>query len=232
MEPPSEPRIRWWSRISPWWWGLMILVAIVVVLATQVPRIASAPRAKPTSTAPSTAPTLSGPVYSQALVAGHDFEATNLSAAVLMHLDLRGKDFQHANAVGTVFADSLLNGADFAHADLRGANLRGTCLRGAILTGADLAGADFTDADVTGATVTAAATSAAIGWNSTRIPRFACRSDYLVPDGIYLLGIDTITALVTSASPPRSVVFTTQPVVPESKVDLADVSKQRLQRWR
>ena len=177
--PPQEPRIRWWSRTSPWGWGLVILVVILVVLATQVPRIAGracAPQPEEASAPSSAGPTLSGQVYSQALVAGRDFASADLSGAILANLDLRGKDFQYANAAGVVFAGSLLNGVNFAHANLRGANLRGTCLRGAILSGAELAGADFTGADVIGATVTPTARSAAIGWGSTAKPSVCLRN--------------------------------------------------------
>jgi len=190
--PPQEPRIRWWSRPSPWGWGLMILVAILVILATQVPRIAgitSASRPKQASAPSSPVPTLSGQVYSQALVAGRDFADADLSGDLLTHLDLRGKDFQYADAAGAVFAGSLLNGVNFAHANLRGANLRDACLHGAIFTGAKLAGADFTGADVTGATVTPTARSAAIGWGSpakasvclrNRLARSALRTRCLI----------------------------------------------------
>jgi hypothetical protein len=173
VKPPKEPGIHWWSRLSPWGWGLLILLALLAVVATQVPRIAettSPPVSKPLPRTPTATPSLSGPAYSQALVAGRDFANADLSGALLTHLDLRGTDFQGANAAGAVFAGSLLNGANFAQADLRGADLRGPCLRGAILTGAQLAGADFTGADVTGATVAPAAISAAIGWGSTAQP--------------------------------------------------------------
>jgi hypothetical protein len=171
--PPPEPRMGRWSRLSPWWWGLITLVALLIIVATQVPRIASissATRSKPSSTPTSAAPFMSGPAYTPALAAGRDFASADLSGVLLAHLDLRGKDFQHANAAGAVFVGSMLNGANFAHADLRGADLRDTCLRGAIFTGAELSGADFTGADVTGATVTSTAISTAIGWGSTTNP--------------------------------------------------------------
>lgn len=177
--PPEEPKIRWWSRRSPWAWGFVILVVVLVVLATAVPRLAGktcASQPKAASTPSVAAPTLSGQAYSQALVAGRDFASADLNGAILADLDLRGKDFQNANAAGAVFADSLMNGVNFAHADLRGANLRDACLRGAILNGAELAGADFTGADVTGATVTHAARSAAIGWGSTAKPSVCLRN--------------------------------------------------------
>jgi len=164
-----EPKIRWWSRVSPWIWGLAALLAIAVIVITQVPRTsakAPAPRPKPSAATPSVTPLLSGPVYTQAMVTGRNFADADLRGAVLQHLDLRGKDFQWAHAAGAVFAGSLLNGANLSHADLRGADLRDACLRGAILTGAELAGADFTGADVTGAMITPTATSTAIGWAS------------------------------------------------------------------
>lgn len=164
-----ELRPSWWSRPSPWFWGLLVLLLIAAIAVTQVPRLSavfSARGAKHNQAAPTALPTLSGPAYTQAMVVGRDFIGANLSGAQLMRLDLRGKDFQHADAAGAVFAGSLLNGANFSYADLRGADLRGTCLRGAEFTGADLAGADFTNADVTGATVASAATSTAIGWAS------------------------------------------------------------------
>jgi Pentapeptide repeats (8 copies) len=166
---PHDPRIHWWSRVSPWWWGLLALVAIAVITATQVPRISalsSAPRSKPSTAPPSATATLSGPAYTQAMVTGRNFVRADLAGAVLEHLDLRGKDFQGADAAGAVFTGSLLDGVNLSGADLRGANLRDACLRGAILTRAELAGADFTGADVTGATVTPATTSTAIGWAS------------------------------------------------------------------
>ena len=161
-----------------------MLLGLLIVIATQVPRITSmtsAARSKPSSAPTSAAPSLSGPAYTQALADGRDFESADLSGVLLAHLDLRGKDFQRANAAGAVFVGSLLNGADFAHANLRGADLRDTCLRGAIFTAAELAGADFTGADVTGATVTSTAISAAIGWGSTANPRFASSSDHRIP---------------------------------------------------
>lgn len=160
-------RPRWWSRPSPWFWGLVILLLIAATAVTQVPRLSalfSAHGATNNQAAPAVSPTLSGPAYTQGMVADRNFIGANLSGARLVRLDLRGKSFQHANAAGVVFAGSLLNGANFSHADLRGADLRGTCLRGADFTGADLAGADFTNADVTDATVASAAISSTIGW--------------------------------------------------------------------
>jgi hypothetical protein len=157
------PKARWWSRPSPWLWGLVILL---VMVATQVPRISSmvSPGPKLSSIAPAAAPTSSGQVYTQAMVARRDFIHANLRGARLAHLALRGKDFDRADAAGAVFTGSLLNGANFSHADLRGADLRDTCLRGSILTGTKLAGADFTGADVTGAIVTPTVISKTIGW--------------------------------------------------------------------
>jgi hypothetical protein len=169
VAPPQEPKIRWWSRVSLWLWGLVVLLAIAVIVITQVPHIsgiAPAPRPKPSAATPSVKPLLSGPVYTQAMVTGRNFANADLRGAVLQHLDLRGKDFRWVHAAGAVFAGSLLNGANLSHADLRGADLRDACLRGAILTGAELAGADFTGADVTGAMITPTATSTAIGWAS------------------------------------------------------------------
>lgn len=165
---PQELRPSWWSRPSPWFWGLVVLL-IAAIAVTQVPRLSavfSAHEAKNNKAASAVLPTLSGPAYTQAMVGGRSFIGANLRGARLVRLDLRGKDFQHAHAAGAVFAGSLLNGANFSHADLRGADLRGTCLRGAIFTGAKLTGADFTNADVTAATVAPAATSSAIGWAS------------------------------------------------------------------
>jgi hypothetical protein len=165
----QELRPRWWSRPSPWFWGLVVLLLVTAIVVTQVPRLSavfSARGATNNQAAPAIQPTLAGPAYTQAMVAGRNFTGANLSGARLVRLDLRGKSFQHADAAGVVFAGSLLNGVNFSHADLRGADLRGTCLRGADFTGADLAGADFTNADVTGATVALAAISSAIGWAS------------------------------------------------------------------
>jgi hypothetical protein len=167
VTPPTEQKLRWWIRVSPWCWGLLAVVAIGVILATQVPRISaisSSPRSKPS---PASAPGLSGLAYTQAEVAERSFADADLHGAILRHLDLRGKDFQRADAAGAIFARSLLNGVNLSRADLRGANLRDSCLRGAILTGAQLAGADFTGADVTGAAVAPAATASATGWAST-----------------------------------------------------------------
>lgn len=166
---PRELKPSWWSRPSPWFWGLVVLLLIAAIAVTQVSRLSavfSARGAKHNQAASAVLPTLSGPAYTQAMVAAHNFIGANLRGARLVHLDLRGKSFRHADAAGAIFAGSLLNGANFSHADLRGADLRGTCLRGAKFTGADLAGADFTDADVTAATVPPAATSSAIGWAS------------------------------------------------------------------
>ena len=180
---PGPPPVHWWSRVSAWLWGLVILLVIAGVFATQVPRISSifsvprpkhglvaVPRTNYSPVAPTVTPTLSGPAYTQAMVAGRDFIRADLRGALLAHLDLRGKSFQRAEAAGAVFAGSLLNGANLSHADLRGADLRNTCLRGANLTGAKLAGADFTGADIIGATVTPTEPSKAIGWASISIP--------------------------------------------------------------
>jgi uncharacterized protein YjbI with pentapeptide repeats len=169
----QEPRAGRLSRLSPWWWGLIALVALSLVIMTLAPRVAPmspVARSKQSSANPSATTSLPDRVYTQAMAVGHDFAGTDLSGARLAQLDLRGKDFQDTDAAGAVFAGSLLNGANFAHANLRGADLRDACLRGAIFTTADLAGADFTGADVTGATVTSAAISAAIGWRSTASP--------------------------------------------------------------
>jgi hypothetical protein len=172
---PKEPRIHWWNRPSPWLWGLVVLLLIAVLAATQVQRISGqrpvrAPKAS--VAAPTAAPALSGTDYTQAMVAGRDFTNADLRGDRLEYLDLRGKDFQGADAAGAIFAGSLLNGANLSHSDLRGADMRDTCLQGATLTGAKLAGADFTGADIAGATVTAGATTRAIGWAS--IPASAC----------------------------------------------------------
>lgn len=169
----ARVRTHWWSRPSPWFWGLVVLLVIAGIAVTQVPRLStvfSSRGTKPSPTAPAVVPTLSGPAYTQATVAGRNFVGADLRGARLIHLDLRGQNFQSADAAGAVFAGSLLNGANFSRVDLRGADLRDACLRGANLTGAKLAGADFTGADVTGATVTPAATSEAIGWASISAP--------------------------------------------------------------
>ncbi len=163
----SEGKAHWWSRPSPWLWGLGVLAAIGVIAVTQVPRLSAIFSAEPKASLGATAtPALSGPAYTQVMVATRDFISADLRGAQFLHLDLRGTDFQYADAAGAVFAGSLLNGANFSHADLRGADLRDTCLRGATLTNADLSGADFTGADVTGAIVTPAATAQATGWAS------------------------------------------------------------------
>jgi hypothetical protein len=169
VNSPQELRLSWWSRPSPWFWGLVVLLLIAATAVTQVPRLSAvfSPRgAKHNHVAPALLPTLSGTAYTQVMVVGRDFIGANLRGARLVRLDLRGKDFQDADAAGAMFAGSLLNGANFSHADLRGADLRGACLRGAEFNGANLAGADFTNADVTGATVASTSTSTAIGWGS------------------------------------------------------------------
>jgi hypothetical protein len=156
------------GRSSPWLWGLVALLVIGAIAATQVPRVSrvfSAPHAKP-SAAATRGPTLSGPVYSQAMVANRNFIGADLRGARLANLDLRGTDFRRADAAGAIFTGSLLNGTNFSRADLRGADLSRTCLRGSILSSAQLAGANFTGADVTGATITPAITADAIGWQS------------------------------------------------------------------
>jgi Pentapeptide repeats (8 copies) len=162
-------KTRWLGRLSPWVWGLGILIVIGVIALTQRPRLAAIAaadaKARPAATAAGM-PTLSGLSYTQAMVAGRDFARGDLRGARLLRLDLRGKSFLYANAAGAVFTGSLLNGANLSHADLRGADLRDTCLRGANLANADLSGADFTGADVTGAIVTPAATARAIAWGS------------------------------------------------------------------
>jgi len=178
---PPEPSIHWWSRSSPWLLGLVILILLVIagIAATQVPRISamrSAPTPKHSQATSTIGPTLSGPSYTQAMVAGRDFVDVDLRGALLAHLDLRGKNFQGADAAGAVFAGSLLTGANLSHTDLRGADLRDACLRGATLTGAVLVGADFTGADITDATVTSAALSKAIGWAAVSAPSVCPRS--------------------------------------------------------
>jgi hypothetical protein len=160
---------RWLGHLSPWAWGLGVLIVIGVLALTQRPRLtaitAADAKARPAATSAGT-PTLAGLSYTQAMVAGRDFTRADLRGAQLLRLDLRGKNFLYVDAAGAVFTGSLLNGANLSHADLRGADLRDTCLRGANLANADLSGADFTGADVTGAIVTPAATSQAIAWGS------------------------------------------------------------------
>jgi Pentapeptide repeats (8 copies) len=167
-DSPPRPG-RWWSSPSPWVWGLAVLL---VLGATQVPRISQtfSTSPKPSTPTSSAATALSGPVYSQAMVAGRDFIRADLRGARLENLDLRGKDFQGADAAGAIFAGSILSGANLSQTNLRGGDLRDTCLRGSILAGANLAGADFTGADVTGATVTPTAIAGATGWGSTPAP--------------------------------------------------------------
>jgi hypothetical protein len=183
-EGPRESGPHWWARPSPWLWGLLILLAIA---ATQAPRIASMlsgvtskPRteapARPRPAASAVAPALSGPDYTQAMVAGRDFIGADLHGARLAHLDLRGQNFRGADVAGVIFAGSLLNGVNLSHADLRGADLRYSCLRGAKLTGTDLAGADFTGADITGTIVRPRQVAKAIGWASGESPSPCLRS--------------------------------------------------------
>lgn len=172
--PAREPKVHWWGRLSPWLWGLVVLLLIALLAVVQVPRIAkllSVTAGKPNVVSTSRLP-LSGTDYTQAMVANRNFADADLRGARLDHLDLRGQVFRRADAAGAIFAGSLLNGANLSHADLRGADLSGTCLRGAILSRAELAGANFTGADVTGATVTTGATTNAIGWGSA--PTSAC----------------------------------------------------------
>lgn len=165
----SHMSARWWARPSPWLWGLVALLAIAGLAVMQEPRLRVACSARESKPGPAgaTAPTLSGLVYTPAMVADCNFKGADLSGARLVHLDLRGKDFQDANATGAMFTDSLLSGVNLSHANLRGADLRGTCLRGANLTGTKLAGANFTDAEVTGVTISPGAVSDAIGWTLT-----------------------------------------------------------------
>ena len=166
----GRAKVHWWSRPSPWWYGLAILLAIAGILATQAPRastVASAQRRVPGSTPPPALPVQAGQTYTPAMVAGRNFIGADLRGARLMYLDLRGKNFQGADAAGAIFAGSFLNGANLSEANLRGADLRDTCLRGADLTEAQLAGADFTDADVTGATIAPAAKTEIIGWTAS-----------------------------------------------------------------
>jgi hypothetical protein len=175
----QKPKIGWWSRLSPWWWGLMMLLALTLCLAILVPRTApttSPVRPNPSASASPASVRPPGAVYPQAMTAGRGFADANLSGARLAQLDLRGKDFRDADAAGAVFVGSLLNGANFTHANLRGTDLRDACLRGVVFTAAELSGADFTGADVTGATVTPAAISAAIGWESRAKPGVCSRN--------------------------------------------------------
>lgn len=170
----SIAKVHWWSRPSPWLYGLVILLAIVGIFAAQAPRASTAAstRGRAPSPAPTVAlPALSGRAYTQAMVAGRNFVGADLRGARLMHLDLRGDNFQGADAAGAVFAGSFLNGANFSGANLRGADLRDTCLRGAELTEAQLAGADFAGAAVTGVTIAPAAKSETVGWTSSSTSR-------------------------------------------------------------
>jgi len=165
----GSAKVHWWSRPSPWLYGLVVLLAIVALFAVQTPRASTAAstRGRAPSSAPTAAlPALSGRAYTQAMVAGRNFVGADLRGARLIHLDLRGDNFQGVDAAGAVFAGSFLNGASFSHANLRGADLRDTCLRGAELTEAQLAGADFTGADVAGVTIVPVARSEIIGWTS------------------------------------------------------------------
>lgn len=168
---PVELPVRWWSRLSPWLWGLVVLLVTAAIVITQLPRIAST---SPASSLAGTAatPRLAGPAYTQTRATSQNFVKANLRGARLIDLDLRGKSFMGAEAAGADFAGSLLNGVNFSHADLRGADLRDACLRGANLTHAAIAGADFTGADITGANIASDATSVTIGWDSaSTVPR-------------------------------------------------------------
>ena len=165
MPFPDEPKGHWWSRMSPWLWGLL---ALAVLAATQVPRLSHVFSAdsSPRAVAATSAPGLSGVAYSQAMVESMNFANTDLRGARMVNLDLRGKEFRGVDAAGAMFSGSLLDGADFSGADLRGADFSGACLQGSDLTGAKLAGANFTGADVAGTSTNHAATSSALGWNS------------------------------------------------------------------
>src|SRR5690349_644720 len=101
---PSALRSRWWSRPSPWFWGVVCLLVVAGIVVTQIPRLGTvlSPEPKPSPTAPTNVPRLSGPVYTQAMVAGRNFIGADLRGAVLVHLDLRGRDFGHADAAGAV----------------------------------------------------------------------------------------------------------------------------------
>lgn len=173
---PDEPKSRWWSRLSPWLWGLLILAIIV---GTQVPRIThvfSPGPSRPRAAATTTAPTLSGVAYTQAMVATMNFTGADLRGARLTHLDLRGKEFRNAIAAGAIFSGSLLNGADLSHADLRGADFSDACLQGSDLTGAKLAGANFTGADIAGVSVAPTSVSNTLGWNSVPVSASCLKS--------------------------------------------------------
>ena len=163
---PDGPKPHWWSRLSPWLWGLL---ALVLIVGTQVPRIHqvfSSGAPKPAAVATTGTPQLSGVDYSQAMAATANFVDANLDGARLENLDLRGKEFTGTDAAGAIFSGSLLNGADFTGADLRGANFSNACLQGSNLTGAQLAGANFTGADVAGASIAPATIADTLGWDS------------------------------------------------------------------
>ena len=114
--------------LSPWAWGLGILIAVGALTVTQVPRLSVATQAKGSAAVtPAVTPSLSGRVYTQPMVGGHDFSGADLRGVLLLHLDLRGKSFARADVAGAVFEGSFLNGADLSYADLRGADLRDTC---------------------------------------------------------------------------------------------------------
>ena len=120
--------------LSPWWWGLPMLVALLAIIITRVPPIAAisaTARAKPSPAGFSAALSLSGPVYTQVSVDGRDFcqrgsERRGPSAPRFA----RKSTLQRANAARSRCSGfySLLNGANFTHANLRGADLRGACL--------------------------------------------------------------------------------------------------------
>jgi len=163
---PDGPKPHWWSRASPWLWGLL---ALAVIVGTQVPRVHHvflSGTLKPSAVATTSTPQLSGVDYSQAMVASANFVNADLQGARLRNLDLRGKEFRKADAAGAIFSGSLLNGADLSGADLRGADFSDACLQGSNLTGAQLAGANFTGADVAGASASPAALADALGWDS------------------------------------------------------------------
>ena len=91
-----DPKVHWWSRLSPWFWGLLFLLLIAVTQAPRIPALFPA-KAKPV---PAASTSVAGPAYTQAKVARLEFAQANLVGGRLAHLDLRGKTFQGASAEG------------------------------------------------------------------------------------------------------------------------------------
>ena len=99
---------------------------------------------------------LFGQELAEALRAGSDLTAIDLSRANLDGADLSGLHLFKANLSGASIRNAQLDGAELSGANLEGANLEGTSLTAAGLGMASLKGVNAFSADLSGATLSGA----------------------------------------------------------------------------